>query len=67
MAIKITKEPDIEITQAAYERLLPEYRASQQMTVAPVSFETWLRHRQVRKAASIKRDQKQPRTIHDFM
>lgn len=44
MPIKIMDGPDIHITRAEMERLLPEWEASQRMTTRPVSFETWVRN-----------------------
>ena len=43
MTIRILKEPDVFVTQAELERLVPLYRSSQKYTVEPVSFDTWLR------------------------
>lgn len=45
MTIRIIDEPEIEMTQAKYERLRREWAATQQMTVAPQSFESWVRSR----------------------
>lgn len=45
MGIRIIDEPDIVLTHDEHERLSREWEAAQRMTVAPLSFEAWLRRR----------------------
>lgn len=44
MSIRIIEdEPEIVLTRSEHARLQREWQASQQMTVMPQDFETWLR------------------------
>jgi len=51
MAIKIKREPDVEITREEHDEFQNEYQKQCAFMVDPPSFETWVRRRKAQPPA----------------